>query len=61
MITKDNAVIDEMFRVHIPGTVSSDFEYMVRSEIVDWIEENKQVLGMDMRDVIKLFWNERLN
>ena len=55
-------VTDEMLRVHTQGAVRSDFEYIVHSEIVEWMEQRKeQVLGMDMRDVIKLFWNERLN
>ena len=55
-------VTDEMFRIHTQGTVRSDFEYIVHSEIVEWMEpRNEQLLGMDMRDVIKQFWNERLN
>lgn len=57
----DNQMRDEVARLY-PGNVSSDFEDRVRRDIIDWILLTPIPLsGMDMKDVIKLFWNERLN
>lgn len=57
----DAAVCDEVARLY-PGNVSSDFENNIRREIIDWILlTTTSLTGMDMKDVIKLFWNERLN
>jgi len=57
----DNLMRDEIARLY-PGNVSSDFEGNVRREIIDWILlTTTSLTGMDMKDVIKLFWNERLN
>jgi hypothetical protein len=57
----DVIVRDEVARLY-PGNVSSDFENNVRREIIDWILSTVTPLGhLDMRDVIKTFWNERLN
>lgn len=57
----DAAVLDEVVRLY-PGNVSSDFEQIVRGEIVDWILATSTVTrGVDMKEVIKMYWNERLN
>lgn len=64
-MTMDNLMRDEVARLY-PGNVSSDFEQIVRGEIVDWILTASNFTaavtrGLDMKDVIKMFWNERLN
>jgi hypothetical protein len=60
-LTMDNLMRDEVARLY-PGNMSSDFEDNVRRDIIDWILLTPIPLsGMDMKDVIKLFWNERLN
>ena len=54
---------DEVARLY-PANVSSDFENNVRGELIDWIllaPTPIKLTGMDMKDVIKMFWNERLN
>jgi len=57
----DAAVLDEVVRLY-PGNVSSEFEQIVRGEIVDWILTTSAVTrGLDMKEVIKMYWNERLN
>ena len=57
----DYIMADEVVRLY-PGNVSSEFEQIVRGEIVDWILSTLTPLGhLDMKDVIKMFWNERLN
>jgi hypothetical protein len=57
----DAAVRDEVARLY-PGNVSSELENNVRRDIIDWIlNATVPLSGMDMKDVIKMFWNERLN
>jgi hypothetical protein len=59
----DNVMRDEVARLY-PANVSSDFENNVRGELIDWIllaPTPIKLTGMDMKDVIKMFWNERLN
>ena len=57
----DYIMADEVARLY-PGNVSSALEDSVRRDIIDWILLTPTPLtGMDMKDVIKLFWNERLN
>ena len=57
----DAAVRDEVARLY-PGNVSSDFENRVLGEITDWIMSTPVgLLPKDMRDVIKTYWDERLN
>ena len=57
----DYIMADEVARLY-PGNVSSALEDSVRRDIIDWILNTTIPLrGMDMKDVIKLFWNERLN
>lgn len=57
----DYIMADEVARLY-PGNVSGALEDSVRRDIIDWILNTAIPLrGMDMKDVIKLFWNERLN
>lgn len=57
----DYIMADEVARLY-PGNVSSDLENSVRRDIIDWIlNATIPLSGMDMTDVIKMFWNERLN
>ena len=57
----DYIMYDEIVRLY-PGNVSSALEDSVRRDIIDWILNTTIPLtGMDMTDVIKMFWNERLN
>jgi hypothetical protein len=57
----DNVMRDEVARLY-PGNVSSDFENNVRREIIDWILSTVTPLShLDMKDVIKMFWKEKLN
>lgn len=57
----DYIMADEVARLY-PSNVSSEFEGDVRREIIGWILlTTTSLTGMDMKDVIKLFWNERLN
>lgn len=57
----DYIMADEVARLY-PGNVSSALENSVRRDIIDWIlNATVPLSGMDMKDVIKLFWNERLN
>ena len=57
----DYIMADEIARLY-PGNVSSALEDSVRRDIIDWIlNATIPLTGMDMTDVIKMFWNERLN
>ena len=57
----DNVVQDEVARIN-PVEFLGDFEYQVRDEIFYYIMGIPVgLLPTDMKDVIKLFWNERLN
>jgi len=59
----DRMVIDEVARINAYD-VQSDFEDNVRGEIIDWIllaPTPIKLSGVDMKDVIAMFWNERLN
>ena len=57
----DYIMYDEIARLY-PGNVSSALENSVRRDIIDWIlNATVPLSGMDMTDVIKMFWNERLN
>ena len=57
----DNVMRDEVARLY-PANASSDFENNVRREIIDWILlTTTSLTGMDMKDVIKMFWKEKLN
>ena len=57
----DNLMRDEVARLY-PSNVSSALENSVRRDIIDWIlNATVPLSGMDMTDVIKMFWNERLN
>lgn len=57
----DAAVRDEVARLY-PGNVSSDFEQIVRYDIIGWILATPTTTrGVDMKEVIKMYWNERLN
>ena len=57
----DYIMANEVARLY-PGNVSSALEDSVRRDIIDWILNTTIPLtGMDMKDVIKMFWNERLN
>jgi len=59
----DSMMRDEIARLY-PGNVSSDFEDNVRGEIIDWIllaPTPLKLSGVDMKEVIAMFWNERLN
>lgn len=55
-----NIIIEESSFVNARPTTSS-FEYEVLHEIVEYIMNTPSTQGMDMRDAIKQFWNERLN
>ncbi len=56
----DAIVFDEVARLY-PANVSSELENQARIDIIDWILTTPTpTTGMDMKDVIKLFWNERL-
>jgi hypothetical protein len=59
----DSMMRDEIARLY-PGNVSSDFEDNVRGELIDWIllaPTPLKLSGVDMKEVIAMFWNERLN
>lgn len=59
----DSIMRDEIARLY-PGNVSSDFEDNVRGELIDWVllaPTPLKLSGVDMKDVIAMFWNERLN
>ena len=54
-------VKDEIARLY-PYNVNSEMENAYRGEIVDWLlTTSKDTRGMDMKEVIKMFWDERLN
>jgi hypothetical protein len=55
-----NIIVEESRLVNARPTTSS-FEYEVLHEIVEYIMNTPSTQGMDMRDAIKQFWNERLN
>ena len=61
-IMMDYVMADEVARIH-PVDVLSEFEQDLQGAIVYWMLNTTSVdtYGMDMKDVIKLFWNERLN
>jgi hypothetical protein len=57
----DRVVHDELARLQA-ADVSGDFEDAVHSEIVDWIIGTSVApLPKNMKDVIEMFWKERLN
>lgn len=57
----DAIVYDEVARLY-PASVSGELENQARADIIDWLLATPTpTIGMDMKDVIKLFWNERLN
>ena len=57
----DSVIDDEIERIYADD-VSGEFESNIRREIIDWILSTVTPLSrLDMKDVIKLFWNERLN
>jgi hypothetical protein len=52
---------DEIARLGA-SPVNGELESNIRREIIDWILSTVTPLGhLDMKDVIKMFWNERLN
>ena len=55
-----NIIVEESRLVNARPT-TSDFEHDVLVEIVEYIMNTPSTLGMDMRDAIKQYWNERLN
>ena len=58
----DIMVNDEFARINARD-VMSEFEQDCQGAIVYWMFNTTSVntYGMDMKEVIKLFWNERLN
>ena len=60
-IMMDHVMADEVARIH-PVDVLSEFEQDLQGAIVYWMLNTTSVdtYGMDMKDVIKMFWNERL-
>lgn len=58
----DYIMYDEIVRLY-PGNVSSDFEDTVRGEIIEWIlsTPSAETSGKNLKDVIEMFWSERLN
>jgi len=57
---KKLVIHDEITRVNATG-VFSEFEWEVQSDIIKWVLESPiPTYGMDMKDVTKLFWNERI-
>ena len=56
----DSLVYEESSFVNARPTTSA-FEHDVMSDIVEYIMDTPSTQGMDMKDVIKIFWNERLN
>ena len=57
----DSVTYDEIARLGA-SPVNGELESNVRREIIDWILSTVTPLGhLDMKDVIKMFWNERLN
>ncbi len=60
-VVLDNTVCDEIARLQAVN-VMGGFEHSVRGEILDWILSTPVgLLPAQMEDVIKQFWNERLN
>jgi hypothetical protein len=58
----DNVVQDEIARIN-PVGVLSELEQDLQGAIVYWMLNTTSVdtYSMAMKEVIKLFWNERLN
>lgn len=62
-VLMDDVVYDEVARIN-PVGVLSEFEQDLQGAIVAWwmLQPNTSMTyGMDMADIAKLFWNERLN
>lgn len=54
-------VNDEIARINATN-VSSNLENEVRKDIIQWLLDTPLDMSrLDMSDVIKQFWNERLN
>lgn len=54
-------VNDEIARINATN-VSGDLEQEVRKDIIQWLIRSPiDMSRLDMSDVIKQFWNERLN
>lgn len=53
-------IVDESRLVN-PRPTTSAFEHNVLVDIVEYIMNTPSTQGMDMRDAIQQFWNERLN
>lgn len=60
---------DEMKRIY-PSSVKSEFEYSVEADIFKWLEDTGGVYShptstrprfKDTKELIKAYWNERLN
>ena len=56
----DSLVYEESSFVNARPTTSA-FEHDVLCDIVEYIMNTPSTQGMDMRAVIRQFWNERLN
>jgi hypothetical protein len=55
-----NTIVEESRLVNARPTTSA-FEHDVLCDIVEYIMNTPSTRGMDMRDAIKQYWNERLN
>jgi hypothetical protein len=55
-----NTIVEESRLVNARPTTSA-FEHDVLCDIVEYIMNTPSSRGMDMRDAIKQYWNERLN